>query len=117
MCGVISLTLTLSSLQDIFLKAAQKFDKAITKANKANENSNTLYLHWEYHPRDVFKSQLRLLYNETLQSCSEFDNLTICYSRPKNLRDSLMQTKLHEPEGARISNLLENNEYSIRRGT
>jgi hypothetical protein len=37
---------------------------------------------------------------------SRFKNLIICYSRPKNLRDSLMQTKLNEPEGQRISDLL-----------
>jgi hypothetical protein len=103
------------NIQNIFLKAAHKFDKIIEK--KANRDGNMLYLHGEYHPSDISKSKLCLLYNKTLQTCSDFNNLIICYSRPKNLRDSLMQTKLCEPEGMRISNLLQNNEHSIRRGT
>ncbi len=103
------------NIQNIFLKAAQKFDKIIKK--KANRDSNTLYLHWEYHPRDISKSKLRQLFKETLQTCSDFNNLIICYSRTKNLRGSLMKRKLCEPEGMRISNLLQNNGHGIRRGT
>jgi hypothetical protein len=47
---------------------------------------------------------------------SRSNNLIICYSRPKNLRDSLMRTKLHEPERKRISNLMQNNEYILDGG-
>jgi hypothetical protein len=75
-----------------------------------------LYLNWKTHPRDVSNSKLHLLYNDTLQTCSDLNNLIICYSRPKNLRDSLMKTKLCEPEGMKISNLLQNNETGIRWG-
>jgi hypothetical protein len=102
-------------IQKTFIKAAKKFDEYIEIRNKVSDTNNTLYLHWTYHPRDISKSKLRLLYNDTLQLRSGFNNLIICYSRPKNLRDSLMKTKLEEPEGKRISNLLPAD--GIRRGT
>jgi hypothetical protein len=107
-----------SDIQHLFLTAAKKLDNLIEKrkaTNTAATTNNTLYLHWKYHPRDISKSKLRLLYKDTLENCSGFNNLIICYSRPKNLRDSLMQTKLREPEGKRISNLLQNNENNKKK--
>jgi hypothetical protein len=106
----------IDDIKHIFLSAAKKLDKIIEKRNTGNTSTNTLYLHWRYHPRDIPKAKLRLLYNETLKDCSGFNNLIICYSRPRNLRDSLMQTKLNEPDGMRISNLLQEKENGIRRG-
>ena len=106
----------IDDIKHIFLSAAKKLDKIIEKRNTGNTSTNTLYLHWRYHPRDISKAKLRLLYNETLKDCSGFNNLIICYSRPRNLRDSLMQTKLNEPDGMRISNLLQKKENGIRRG-
>jgi hypothetical protein len=89
-----------------FTIAAKKLDGFLNNKQRRN-NNETLLLHWTWHPRCISKSKLRLLYNETLQNCSGFNNLIICYSRTKNLRDSLMQTKLNEPEGKNISDLLQ----------
>jgi len=91
------------TIKRLFNEAAKKLDNFV-KHQKTN--SDTLYLHWLWHPRCIAKPKLRLLYKNTLQEHSGFKNLIICYSRPKNLRDSLMQTKLQEPEGKNISNLL-----------
>jgi hypothetical protein len=92
-----------STIEKLFNEAARKLDNFIKQKKSSND---TLYLHWTWHPRCITKSKLRLLYNKTLREESGFNNLIICYSRPKNLRDSLMQTKLNEPEGQRISDLL-----------
>jgi hypothetical protein len=91
------------TIKHLFSEAAKKLDNFV---KQQKTNSDTLYLHWLWHPRCIAKPKLRLLYKNTLQEHSGFKNLIICYSRPKNLRDSLMQTKLQEPEGKNISNLL-----------
>jgi hypothetical protein len=92
-----------STIEKLFNEAARKLDNFIKQKKSSND---TLYLHWTWHSRCITKSKLRLLYDKTLREESGFKNLIICYSRPKNLRDSLMQTKLNEPEGQRISDLL-----------
>jgi len=91
------------AIERLFNEAAKKLDNFV---KQQKTNSDTLYLHWLWHPRCIAKPKLRLLYKNTLQEHSGLKNLIICYSRPKNLRDSLMQTKLQEPEGKNISNLL-----------
>ncbi len=91
------------NIEQIFIKAAKKLDN-FAKTRRADDD--TLYLHWTWHPRCISKPKLRLLYKNILKERSGFKNLIICYSRPKNLRDSLMKTKLNEPEGHRISDLL-----------
>jgi hypothetical protein len=96
------------AIKQLFNEAAKKLDKVI---QQRKPNNDTLYLHWTWHPRCITKSKLRLLYKNTLQEHSGFSNLIICYSRPKNLRDSLMQTKLNEPEGQRISDLLHQKQH------
>ena len=99
-------------IYELFVNAAKKLDGFLDSRNNKKGN-NTLYLHWTWHPRDISRAKLRLLYNETLSNYSGFDSLTIAYSRAKNLRDSLMTIRLSEPEGTNISNLIN----GIRRGT
>jgi hypothetical protein len=67
------------------------------------KNERTLFLHWTYHPSDITRQTLRCLYDETLAGKDGFDKMTICYSRPRNLRESLTRTSLTEPEGERVS--------------
>jgi len=92
-----------NNIEQIFIEIAKKLDN-LAKTRRADDD--TLYLHWTWHPRCISKPKLRLLYKNILKERSGFKNLIICYSRPKNLRDSLMTTKLNEPEGHRISDLL-----------
>jgi hypothetical protein len=91
------------AIEHLFNEAAKKLDNF---AKQQKTNNDTLYLHWLWHPRCITKPKLHLHYQNTLQEHSGFKNLIICYSQPRNLRDSLMQTKLQEPEGKNISNLL-----------
>lgn len=72
-----------------------------------SDNKDTLYLHREWHPRDIARSKLRQFYESTLRGHDGFNQLRIAYSRPRNLRDSLMKTQLSEPPGSNISDMIE----------
>jgi hypothetical protein len=67
-----------------------------------------LFLHWEYHPRDITRSEIRAVYNTVLAPTISdpplgIQRLTIAYKNPPNLRRFLTRTQLQEPEGDRVS--------------
>ncbi len=90
-------------ITNLFHKAARKLD-GTKKIKRTNED--TIYLHWTWHPRDQGRSKLQVIFNETMKEKCGFNNLIIAYSRPKNLQDCLIKTKLSELEGCRVSTLL-----------
>jgi hypothetical protein len=75
-----------------------------TKVSTTDEG--TLFLPWQYHTNDITRQELRRLYDETLAGKDGFDKMTICYSRPGNLREALTKTSLSEPQGERVSDLI-----------
>jgi hypothetical protein len=75
-----------------------------TKMSAANKR--TLFLHWQYHPNGITRQTLRRLYDKTLAGKDGFDKMTICYSRPRNLREDLTKASLLEPEGEIVSDLI-----------
>jgi len=93
-----------NTITNLFLAAAKRLDEKTTATKRATDD--TIYLHWTWHPRDISKPKLRAIFNKELKEKSGFNNLIIAYSRPKNLRDCLMKTKLSEPDGSRVSSLL-----------
>ncbi len=46
-----------NKIYDLFIQAANKLDKLIA-AKQHNDNSDTIYLPWTWHPRDVSRSKL-----------------------------------------------------------
>ncbi len=71
-----------------------------------------LFIHWEYHPRDVGRRAVRQMFEETLAPALEesglpVKQLTIAYSTPKSLGECLTKTQLEEPEGHRVSSYIE----------
>ena len=72
-------------------------------------------IHWEYHPNDIPRRLIRRLYNkhlaEILMDNLGYNQLTVAYSRPKNLRELLTKAKLYEVPG------LEASTYYDRRGS
>ena len=95
------------NVEALFREAAATFDAANYTANHSKEDTrHTLFFHGEYHPRGVPKNTARRIYNDTLQGHDNYSRLVIAYRRPRNLRDALMRTKLDEPPGARISDLI-----------
>jgi hypothetical protein len=91
-------------------KATKYIDEGLLSRSNSTKmsatNKRTLFLHWKYHPNDITRQALRRLYGETLAGKDGFDKMTICYSRPRNLREALTKTSLLEPEGERVSDLI-----------
>ena len=104
------------SLTPLFMEA---IECAKSKAKKLSNSSSRahspigqqIYLHWEYHPTDVRRQQIQQVYKQTLgpllRSKLSIDKLTVAYSNPPNLRRCLTKTQLNEPEGERVSSLVE----------
>jgi hypothetical protein len=68
--------------------------------------SNTLYIHWRYHPAGIQRSDIRQIYNKTLQPHLPYDNMRVAISRPTNLRDRLTKTVLTPPQNVNLENLI-----------
>jgi hypothetical protein len=69
-------------------------------------NRDQLYLHLEYHPKDIPKKSIRALYDHYCKSTLEdlgIARLTIAYSRPPNIKDSITKAKLHQAPGKEAS--------------
>jgi hypothetical protein len=81
------------------------------QANSPNKttltSAKTLFIHWQYHQYDIDRTVLRRLYDETLKGFDWFDAMTVCYSRPKNLRDILANTVLEQPPDEKMSEIVE----------
>jgi hypothetical protein len=56
------------------------------------KEERTLFLHWQYHPKDITRQNLRRIYDETLAEISGFEKMTIYYSHPRDLREALTRT-------------------------
>lgn len=113
---------TPESLKPIFVEAAMSLpndrvdlircDSQSSTAKLSPSPDNRLFLHWDYHPRDVGRQEIRQVYKETLGPLLErpplrIGQLTIAYSTPKNLRRCLTKTQLEEPQGTNVSNTVE----------
>ena len=68
---------------------------------------DTLFFKTEYHPKGLSRRLIHNIYNKYLKDKSGFESFMISYSRPKNLRDLLIKTKLSDTEGIQASYILE----------
>jgi hypothetical protein len=85
----------------LLLRAPSSLDLPIN--NRAKETTNTLYLHWPYHPYNLQRSDIRHIYNATLKLVLDFDNKQIAISHQKNLRDILTKAALTLLDNIQIS--------------
>lgn len=74
--------------------------------------TNHLFVHWDYHPRDIGRRAIRQIYDETLaptlsESGLTVNKLTIAYSTPRSLGQCLTKTQLDEPPNDRVSSYIE----------
>ena len=72
---------------------------------------NHLFIHWEYHPRDIGRKDIRQIFDETLvQVLTEAglpaSQLTIAYSTPESLGQCLTKTQMEEPDDDRVSSYI-----------
>lgn len=82
-------------------------------APKTLQPKNSVFLHLQYHPNDIPRTELRALFRKNCTALEEMttendkpfaiSSLIIAYSRAKNLRDVLTSAKLHEVSGNKVS--------------
>ena len=104
------------STKQIFYEAAKQIEAAYTqrkpnhtdKTKNKTKRLNEIYLHRQYHPKDISRSHIQNLFHTTCMTYNELgqgfdkydglniDKLTVAYSRPKNLRDILIPSTLFE---------------------
>ena len=81
------------------------------KAANKTEKDAQLFLHAIYHPKHVSRKRLRDIYIETLEpplkKYNGIEKMTVAYHQPKNLRNLLVPSKLHQKEGEEVSQLFE----------
>ena len=81
----------------------------------SSSSNNGLFVHWEYHPRDIPRKTIRQIFEETLapvllESGLPKRRLTIAYSTPRSLGSCLTKTQLEEPDDIRVSTYIESME-------
>jgi hypothetical protein len=109
-------------LLPVFREAAANLDRKIKKKAAAGDMweelpptptpADRLFLHWEYHPRDIGRRAIRQIFEETLAPALSatqlpIGQLTIAYSVPQSIGQCLTKTRLEEPEGYRVSSRIE----------
>ena len=118
------------NINPIFIEASNKIER---KSNPSSPSiqppspfENRLFYHYEYHTRDVSRQVIRNTYENTCELPNteghSFRNMpntsgdklriskfTVCYSRPKNIRDRLVPSKLFETKSCNIRNIIEEN--------
>jgi hypothetical protein len=98
---------TLEKLYPIFTQTATKLDNLFTPPTPS-DSGNTLYIHWAHHPNGLQRSDIRWIYNQTLQQFDIHDRMVVTLSRPKNLRDILTKTALTLPEHTSMQDYIKN---------
>ena len=106
---------TFETLEKYFIEASRHIHLKVNKPsptvelpinNTSTKGNDTLFLHTENHPRDLSRNIIRKLYDKHLRDIYGFEKFIICYSRPKNLRDSLIHTRLEDISGSRATDIL-----------
>lgn len=99
-------------LKELFLQAADRLElpkPAIAGVLDEEEvkRRDRLFIHMKYHPRGITRCQIRTAFDRICDNfrdtAAEIKQVTIAFSRPKNLRDELVSARLHQPEGRETS--------------
>ena len=104
------------TIETLFMEAAKRFDETakhptttpvVANANSLiNPDPAQYYFHLEYHPRGIPRQEIRNLFDNTVGKHLPPYKFTIAYSRPKNLRDALMRTRMEETAGCRATDII-----------
>ena len=70
----------------IFIKKPKHTQKSSTK--------NKIFYHFIYHPKDSTNTTIQQIYHQCFKNLPDFQNLSIHNSRPRNLQDILIPSKL-----------------------
>ncbi len=100
---------SINNLAPIIMGAAASLDHPNRqKRQNENQDTDTIYIHWEYHPYGVQRKDIRDIYRKTLEPFLDYDKMTVAISRPKNLRDILTKAALTDALSEDIDYFLTN---------
>jgi uncharacterized protein YbcV (DUF1398 family) len=100
---------SINNLTPIIMGAAASLDHPNRqKRQNENQDTDTIYIHWEYHPYGVQRKDIRDIYRKTLEPFLDYDKMTVAISRPKNLRDILTKAALTDALSEDIDYFLTN---------
>jgi hypothetical protein len=97
---------TLENLCSLLLQAAARTDRPPSICNQ-EENSSTLYIHWNFHPKGIQRQTLRKLYNSTLKDIIPFERMQVAIARPCHLRDILTKAAITLPHGYDMNKVIQ----------
>ena len=121
-------------IKPIFMKAVSKFENekhhqkpTVINNEKENEERDRIFIHLQYHPRDISRRTIQMLFNKTcMNDKSEFSfkefkdeeppfgnggtlqlkRATIAYSRGPNIRDRVSPSTLFQPAALKASHVM-----------
>ena len=119
-----------TSLRELFKEAAEKLDKISPRDSQARKlqesEENQLYFQIEYHSKCISRMQIRNAYEECCENPTEkyksegfknlatkfgenmkIDRMTVCYHRAKNIRDTIIPSKVFETDNIKVSKIHE----------
>ena len=97
------------NISKLFLEAADKIDQGLCKNSHQTVKATTassLFFHVQFHPRGLSRKTIRTTYTRYCEGHTNFNRLTIAYSRPPNLRDALIKSRLRATPDYIVSNYL-----------
>ena len=104
----------------LFMEAAHNIENTIDNDDNTAATRQTkprpFILHQKYHPSQITRQALQALYKETLGTLQNSNDATskhigsteliIAYNRAENLRDMLTSSGLNQPDGNRVSDII-----------
>ena len=97
------------NISKLFLEAADKIDQGLRKNSNQTVKATTassLFFHVQFHPRGLSRKTIRTTYTRYCEGHTNFNRLTIAYSRPPNLRNALIKSRLRATPDYIVSNYL-----------
>ena len=68
--------------------------KNIHKHTQKSSTNNKIFYHRVNHPKDITNATIQRIYHQCFQNLLDFQKLNICQSRPRNLQDILILSKV-----------------------
>ena len=101
------------TLKELFSRASEKIvsrngntKQFIQTHNERKNTKRTMFFHCEYHPRGIPRPHLQSAWHSSVGELIFYEDQTICYSRPRNLRDLLIPSNLGRFTGHNPSDIL-----------
>jgi len=104
---------TLEQLTPLIIQAAADLDNKTWQPNNTSScTQNTLFIHWQHHLGGLQRTNIRKIYEATLQPHLPYKKMQIAISRPKNLRDILTKTAILNTNNINIPEIIHDNPQS-----